>query len=242
MLWALIALPTLTVLIGAIGDIVSEFVEWYTEWLSRHSTSIYMMFKALGAKHDKAGKVKQAVKKADNNNKKTDDPGFEHIANLERKHTVPLDISVDGLSQLQADIAEETYRPFIMLKAAHAIVEHLDADPPRRYTYKEWTWLLKLLGEDETDADGHRVAGAPLRGGAEVQPPIRQESHHVWSWLGQESPLMSVEDGSEPKWVLKRIMWNLERDLKQRAERKIERDIGPVEEIKTERLLPDMYH
>ena len=31
--WSLIALPTLTVLIGAIGDVVSGFVNWYTEWI-----------------------------------------------------------------------------------------------------------------------------------------------------------------------------------------------------------------
>ena len=31
---------------------------------------------------------------------------------------------------------------------------------------------------------------------------------------------------SEPKWVLKRLMWALEQELKSRAERHIERDIG----------------
>ena len=36
--WALIALPTLTVLIGAIGDVVGDFVNWYTIWLGSPSS------------------------------------------------------------------------------------------------------------------------------------------------------------------------------------------------------------
>ena len=223
--WALIALPTLTVLIGAIGDVVSDFVNWYTLWVGTHTQDLWRIIKAIRTKET----VKQAAKAAEKKAEKTElaaQDGFEKIANIERSRTVPLDFEMDGLSELQAAVAEETYRPFVMLKAAHKILDHLDADPPRRYTFKEWTWLLKLLGEDETDKEGHRRVGSPLPNGAEIVTPMRQEKHHVWSWIGQESPLMNLEDGSEPKWVLKRLMWSLEMDLKERADRRIEREIG----------------
>ena len=100
-----------------------------------------------------------------------------------------------ALTDDEAKIAEHKYRPFIMLKAATKIIEHLDEDPPRKYTFKEWAWLLKLLGEDEDDSSGHRRVGTQLPEGAEVVSPVRTGKHQVWSWLGQESPLMSLEDG-----------------------------------------------
>ena len=74
-------------------------------------------------------------------------------------------------------------------------MQHLDASPPRRYSFKEWTWLLKLLGEDETNEAGHRRVGQALPQGAEVATPIRTNEKQMWSWLGQESPLMSLEEG-----------------------------------------------
>lgn len=204
--WALIALPTLTVLIGAIGDSVSAFVNWYTTWIGNHTVSIWRLFKAVAASEDKARKVKEAAKKvatyhesADaNGNEVVEDNGFGDIAHVERQHTVPIDFSMQGLTDMQAAVAEQTYKPFIILKAAQHVLGHLDADPPRKYTFQEWTWLLKLLGEDEADERGHRRVGRPLEEGMQVVSPVRTESFHVWSWLGQESPLMSMEEGEYP--------------------------------------------
>lgn len=121
--------------------------------------------------------------------------GFDQIAQIEHQRIAPLEFDMDGLTHMEAAVAEETYKPFIMLKAAQHILSHLDASPPRKYSFKEWTWLLKLLGEDETDEQGHRRVGQALPEGAEVVTPVRTKQHHVWSWLGQESPLMSLEEG-----------------------------------------------
>ena len=203
-LWALIALPTLTVLIGAIGDSVSAFVNWYTTWIGNHTVSIWRLCKALFAKEDRAAKVKKAAKKvakdheqegANENGEAGADNGFRDLAVIEDARTVPLEFRVDDLTALQAAVAEQTYKPFMILKAAEHILGHLDADPPRKYSFQEWTWLLKLLGEDEADEEGHRRVGMPLPDGHQVVTPVRTEKHHVWSWLGQESPLMSLEEG-----------------------------------------------
>jgi potassium channel subfamily K, other eukaryote len=202
--WALIALPTLTVLIGAIGDAVSSFVNWYTDWIGNHSMSIIKLGKAFFATEHRAERIKNAAKKVARDHEKQSanglgesdaDNGFQEIAEIERQRTVPLDFEMDGLTAMEAAVAEETYKPFIILKAAQHIMEHLDASPPRKYSFKEWTWLLKLLGEDETDEKGHRRVGQELSEGQEVVTPIRTENKHVWSWLGQESPLMSLEEG-----------------------------------------------
>ena len=36
------------------------------------------------------------------------------------------------------------------------VTEHLRHSPPRKYTFQEWAWYLRLIGEDEHNADHHR--------------------------------------------------------------------------------------
>ena len=126
MLWALIALPTLTVLIGAIGDTVSSFVNWYTEWIGNHTVNIVHLFKAIFARRDK-DEVKTAAKKVakdhensgmQENGGKEADNGFRDIAAVEQQCTVPVDFDMDGLTDMEVATAEETYKPFMIIKAA----------------------------------------------------------------------------------------------------------------------------
>ena len=221
-------------LIGSVGDVVSAFVGWYTVWLGKNAHDFYQLVDAVVKRKPKE-EVKRALQEAKDDDMVTDDPGFTEIANVERRQTVPLHFDTKSLTDLQLELAEEKYKPLIMLRAAQKILFHLDEDPPRQYTFEEWTWLLKLLGEDETDAVGHRRVGIPLPQGHQVVTPTRQHKRQVWSWLGQESPLMSLEQNTEPKWVLTKLMNMLEMDLKGRAERHIKRDIGTIpEEVQEE--------
>ena len=161
------------------------------------------MLKAV-ARRNKVSEIKNAATSANKEKKlkieDENDDGFEKIAQLEHQHThLPLDFNVDDLTQLQASVAEEKYRPFMLLKAAdHVLTNHLDADPPRKYSFKEWSWLLKLLGEDENDETRHRRVGQRLPDDIKVVSPVNTGERlegEVWSWLGQESPLMSLEEG-----------------------------------------------
>lgn len=212
--WALIALPTLTVLIGSIGDAVSSFVNWYTPWIGNHTQDLWRWIKIFRRQKTSPKRAldqiraESTLESAETN----EEMGFDGIANVQRTRTIPadLDFSADTLTEFQLSVAEETYKPFIMLKAAKVILGHLDEDEPRRYSYKEWTWLLKLLGHDEADESGHRRVGVAVPEGAEVMRPASADEtaslkragsgKAVWSWIGQESPLMSLEEG----WVLYR--------------------------------------
>ena len=93
---------------------------------------------------------------------------------------------------------------------------HLDASPPRRYKYDEWSWFLKILGEDENNPKNHRQLHA-IKHEQERHGPgaeIGQGGFHggrdgeneivPWSWLGPRSPLISST--SEPHWLLERLM------------------------------------
>ena len=237
--WALIALPTLTVLIGAVGDAVSAIVNWYTTWVGEHAEALYDIFVALYQPNNRArDKIKDLIRNPEKHKDPEDqitDDGFHQISNLDKRHTVPLDFNTEDFTHWQIEAAAEKYRPWLMLRAAQEILKHVDSDPPKKYTFKEWSWLLKLLGEDEGTEEGHRHIGQPLPEGVEVVNPVRENESQVWSWLGQESPLMSLEDGSEPKWVLKRLINLLEKELKARAERHVEREIGPIVKEKKEK-------
>ena len=175
-------------------------MNWYTDWIGNNAQNLYAMIKALGKKQNKLQEIKRAATSASNEKKfkiaEEEGNGFDQIAKIEHQRTVPLEFNIDDLSEMEALLAEEKYRPFMLLKAAdHILTKHLDASPPKKYSYKEWTWLLKLLGEDETDENGHRRVGQALPEGAEVVTPIRAHKRQVWSWLGQESPLMSLDEG-----------------------------------------------
>ncbi|KAK4128551.1 voltage-gated potassium channel [Parathielavia appendiculata] len=45
------------------------------------------------------------------------------------------------------------------------VTEHLKHHPPRKYSFHEWAWYLRLIGEDEADAERHRRAALRAKHG-----------------------------------------------------------------------------
>lgn len=103
---------------------------------------------------------------------------------------------------------------------------------PKRYTFDEWAWFLKLLGEDETKPHTHRKAthhshdirhgghGGHLhpidwirrgreRGPSAGDPSVSDEQK--WSWVGHQSPLLSSREESE--WILDKLTEKLRMEL-----------------------------
>ncbi|OTA59542.1 voltage-gated potassium channel [Hypoxylon sp. EC38] len=44
----------------------------------------------------------------------------------------------------------------VLIDEISRVTKHLRHSPPRKYTFKEWAWYLRLIGEDESDAGNHR--------------------------------------------------------------------------------------
>lgn len=83
---------------------------------------------------------------------------------------------------------------------------------------------VRKLSEDVADntiflEPGHRRHWHPQH---LVNAPLREHDGQVWSWMGQESPLMSTED--EPKWVLRKLIEVVEREVKKRGDSKIDKE------------------
>lgn len=100
------------------------------------------------------------------------------------------------------------------------VMTHLNAKPARQYTYEEWAWYLKLIGEDEADERTHRRAeevpvadgGGVVVGQMTEREQVRDGKARVkWSWVGNRSPLMG--ERGEAEWLLERLTRKLEREL-----------------------------
>lgn len=103
----------------------------------------------------------------------------------------------------------------ILIKEIGQVMKHLNSNPPRKYTFDEWAWYLKLVGEDESSSDTHRRAlrkpKADGEGLATAMTKNDGDSVAKWSWVGNRSPLMG--DKEEPEWVLERLVNTLEREF-----------------------------
>lgn len=226
-LWAMIALPTMTILVGAIGDLVSQYATdgWCAK--PRHDLTSIQVTDAMnyatlwaaewGPKVVGASKSiffrKGMLEKQD-----TKPHAFEGIADIEAARILPSRVPAEVGDHCALETVEAAYRPLVMLQVARRAFDLQKQNPSRKYSYKEWSWLLKLLGEDESSDAYHRRIGQPLDEGYQAKAPLRQDSHQVWSWLGQESPLMSLEDANEAQWILERLLAVLEDDLRRRGD------------------------
>ena len=205
-LWSLLALPTLTVLIGSIGDSISEGVGGLTLWIGNHLPEKSSTLKDLKGEANKS-------KKGDGGGfQEAKPPGFMSDGKDTDEGPQSAESRKNGDAKAQNDIqtagkAGKLYHRYLIMRQIKTAVQQMDATPPRQYSYAEWTWILKLLGEDESSSDKHRSAEA-----TEDAEDAGHPNSKSWSWLGQNSPLMSGED--EPKWVLHRLMDLLEKDLK----------------------------
>ena len=247
-LWTLVALPTLTVLIGSLGGIINEAVNSITLWLGSHHLPGAHKSATLSALNSEAAKAKGEVATAAKppgflEDGIPDDHGTKDSLHAEAVRRV-INGSADDHCQDANDGPKATAigekdefdqsRRYLIMKELRNIIGHLDANPPRKYTFQEWAWFTKLLGEDEGDppVEDHEInerepeAGFKRKEGSALD--VRKGNdrkndrlqginsknglRHPWSWLGSRSPLIMATD--EPQWVLERLMGALEEELK----------------------------
>jgi potassium channel subfamily K len=279
-LWALLALPTLTVLIGAIGNTIGETVNTATLWIADHlseATPGLRLLKHSAQKVKKGGNEgaddggdhsaakpagfmepdSKASSETDKNDDATDPTtaattntdAASALANSAHKPASsnittdtqpPITRQTSTNPQTGAEDASQTDgipttpRTLLLLNELRTVLPHLDASPPRKYSYAEWVYILALLGSDENSPEHHRSADevrADEKRGIEgksdsgdggdengrgddegASGDVPDVAGEKWSWLGRRSPLMSGMD--EPRWVLEHIMRAMEKELR----------------------------
>ncbi|MCJ1312109.1 Potassium channel [Agyrium rufum] len=252
--WSLLAIPTLTILISNMGDTVVKFISDATLYLGEITV--------LPGQDGFRPNLQRAYNKAFNRGPPEEDaPGMlGEVAKPEsgeleaqRKH---VKVGQDFLAKqfedeergaekrdaLKGDIIgrDVHHYHYLLVREIRDVQKDIGATPAKKYSYDQWAWFLRLIGEDENSTDYHRAAQeqpdrdadghfAPLQN---AQSPSAEEaagssskssstrgedggqdkSKTQWSWLGARSPLMGESD--EAGWVLERLSVTLERELK----------------------------
>lgn len=107
----------------------------------------------------------------------------------------------------------------ILIKEISSVMKHLNSKPARKYSFEEWNWYLKLLGEDESNPVTHKMVGRTVNAdkvGARSNEAHGEEGKVKWSWLGKGSPLMGAK--AEAEWLLERLTKTLDRELDPKRE------------------------
>ena len=234
--WSLLAVPTLTILISNMGDTIIKAIRDFTLWVGEVTVlpgegGVTKHFKYAARKVTNGRVFNEGPlmekppgflsEKSDGNSKNHNSGGaaVDDIAEeYEKKELDEADEAKQKGDKLGEDIH---YYHYLLVKELRNVMKDLDASPPRKYTYKEWAWFLKLIGEDESERDFHRSPPIKVNRNEQDGPEIgkghtegRDGKHRQWSWLGNRSPLMGQKEESE--WVLERLAVKLEKELKEK--------------------------
>lgn len=197
--WSLLAVPTMTILIGHMGDtVIGNF---------KRASSRLADFTVL----PKAGIWRSFLERnpwllswLQNRNarkaaKKRLQRGFETGPDPEEEKELDRPPTMDQLAT-EADQEDDQELARRLAHAIRRIAKDLRLDPPKRYSYEEWVEYTKLIrftsrsaGDDEDEEEGLIE----------------------WDWIGEDSPMM--EQRPEADFILDRLCESLARYIKRCA-------------------------
>ncbi len=233
--WSLLAIPILTILISSLEDTVAVSI--------RDLTLLIGEFTILPGDVSPKNRLRQALKKAIERKKITIEQGIEgssqpsqatedsgerqDVSNPTCNHSAGGELD-EGSEHAKNHDGTDGYicpnricHALLLGTEIRTVMGDLHASPPRQYTYAEWTWFLKLIGEDETSPGfGRRTSVSNQSESQRALVENHGEQGQQLSWLGTQSALMC--DKEEAEWVMHRLSLSLERELK--AEREAQRE------------------
>ncbi|KAH9214090.1 hypothetical protein DL95DRAFT_366023 [Leptodontidium sp. 2 PMI_412] len=243
--WSLLAVPSLTILISNMGDTIVKGIRDLTLWIGN--------FTVLPGEQGVKDTVREGALKVSRGRigkkRNGDDESGETSARNDLESTAQcvqggVTNRENGRAEKRGEKNKDDEVPknrkayhVVLVKEMGKVMGHLKSSPPKKYTFEEWAWYLKLIGEDESSGETHR---RPLRrprpdgeGLGMVGEGMGEREEKVeWSWVGNRSPLMGGKE--EAEWVMERLVKTLERELESlRREEAEERgkDNGGGEEI-----------
>ena len=235
--WSLLAVPSLTILISNMGDTIVKMVRDLTLWVAnftvlpdergvkanlKESANRLTRGKMFNAEIDETPPI---ILGENNKRVKKEEKEEEHSAGHKNDpESAAQRVSSDNAAMETSRAAKQGehndklpksrhHYHLILAKEIGKVMKHLNSSPPRKYTFDEWAWYLKLIGEDEGSAETHRKAlRKPRPDGEGLGAAMMDEDREVkWSWVGNRSPLMGGKEESE--WVIERLTMTLQREL-----------------------------
>ncbi|KAL2042956.1 hypothetical protein N7G274_004014 [Stereocaulon virgatum] len=241
--WSLLAVPTLTILISNMGDTVVKGIRDLTLYLGEITV--------LPGEEGLRSRVKQLMAQGTRGKLFGDeadisDPppgllGGQKETDAEQAPSHPAGAQARGRDFLAGEVQDEELKEareakrrgdklgeniheyhYLLVQEFRNVMKHVRESPPRKYTYEEWEWFLKLIGENESNSAFHRQAPVDVKSDHNKKPDIQHPTDgdndqvRQWSWIGSRSPLMGETE--EAEWVLERLSMTLENELKKQNE------------------------
>jgi potassium channel subfamily K len=226
--WTLLAVPTLTILISNMGDTVisgfSDLVIWLGSVTVLPNQGLMDAIK-VGIRRLRIGKLHQE-ESGRTDAQDAEDAILDHLArHIEEDELKEAEEAGEHGDKLERDVR---FYHFILAKEIRKLMKDTEISPPKQYTYNEWAYYLRLLGQDEDQAKYHRPP-AILHERTPHDPDLGTanggEGKQGWSWLGIRSPLMSNQ--TEARWILSRLTLTLEQEMEKMRSKK-RRDPPPI--------------
>jgi potassium channel subfamily K, other eukaryote len=265
--WTLLAVPTLTILISNMGDTVIQLIKDLTIWLGEvtvlpsDSGSIRQSLK-FGLTKLTGGKINVQGIQDSNDNIEDTPPGLIHMPHRQKQESRHNKKDLEAAQRLASafEKAEELdedearrqgdqiiqdihhYRHILITEVMNVYAD-VNSPKPKKYTYEEWSYFLKLLGEDEGDQKYHRKApmdtgnpdpqkkadagtaetgeeqrgdnlqGAGQNNTATVRSDIDQAGKKIKRWSWMGNRSPLMGDKEEAEWILEKLFIRLEVEL-----------------------------
>ncbi|KAF5657213.1 tok1-voltage outward-rectifying k+ channel [Fusarium heterosporum] len=168
--------------------------------------------------------------------------------------------SLSRLRNAHDELPTGTDLHFLLVSEIQVLTKHLKSSKPHTYSFEKWAWYLKLIGEDENDADKHRKA-QPKR--KHQRHNNRHHHHHnhrdkestheeghdkssdsdyvtAWSWVDNRSPLMGSQE--ETEWILDRLLERLRESLSAEGRKQVTADARRALGVNRRPSSDDVHH
>lgn len=226
-LWALLAIPTLTVLISDLSDTVVAWVNEITNWvgsltIAPGDTTFYDNMRK-GINKVSGGRIFESWTRTMQQDQIANEERHGRRGNLqellERRFKDTEKAAMDQYAQKASESAHERdvhLYHYVLVREIQQVLADSSASPPKQYTYDEWAYYLRLLGQNENESTYHRDGFNNPKKDDEDAPQVGRIMDHEghfreWNWLSLRSPMMAP--GSEANWILKRLLNKLHKQL-----------------------------
>lgn len=86
----------------------------------------------------------------------------ETTSSTSSESSLPYPVSSDDRPHLASPTSHSHFL-LLLIREIKTVYRHLNAAPPKSYTYEDWERFLHLIGEDEADAGFHRAPPIPAK-------------------------------------------------------------------------------
>ena len=189
-LWSLVAVPTMTILIGDMaGTVIASFNRGtfvLADWTVLPKAGLWRSF----LNRNPWLLLWLQRKAAERAVEKRIEEGFRLPDDEESPPT---------LEQLAQEGMNEHHHARRLAAAIRRTARDIRVSPPKRYRYEEWVEFTRLIRFSRENK-------------AEVEHEEETEGMIYWDWIGEDSPMMA--DMGEPEWVLERLCESMDRFIR----------------------------